>query len=427
MDTTTAIKQEPVEEESNWQEELANWTRQWELGGRDLFKRAYDWKAYRQFASSGLYPYFQPLDENQGPVARYEGREVIMLGSNNYLGLTTHPKVREATIEAVRKYGTSMTGSRFLNGSMKLHEDLENKLAAFLGKPASLVFTTGYQANLGMLTALINKSAVAVVDRFAHASIHDGCRLMEGENIKFKHNDLQDLDQILSSIPRDTGALLFVDGVYSMEGDLGPLPEMVKLAKKHKIRFAVDDAHGLGVMGPGGRGTCHHFGVENDVDLIVGTFSKSLASIGGFVAGDKEVIDFIKHFGRPMIFSASLAPACAAAANAALDILVQEPDRAETVRKNAKLMKQELSAMGYKTGNADAAIVPVIIGDSLITMCIWKDLLDAGVYTNPVLYPAVGKGKEMLRTSYLATHNEDHIHKALEIFRKVGKNYGITS
>jgi 8-amino-7-oxononanoate synthase len=422
---TTAKKQQ--EEEVNWQEEIGNWTKQWELGGRDLFARAYGWQAYRQLVDSGLYPYFQPLDENQGPIAKYQGHEVLMLGSNNYLGLTTHPKVREAAAEAIRKYGTSMTGSRFLNGSMVLHEELEAKLASFLGKEAGLVFTTGYQANLGMLTALINKKAVAVVDRFAHASIHDGCRLMEGENIKFKHNDLEDLERVLASIPQDTGALLFVDGVYSMEGDLGPLPEMVKLAKKYKIRFAVDDAHGLGVMGPGGRGTCHYFGVEKDVDLIVGTFSKSLASIGGFVAGDRQVIDFIKHFGRPMIFSASLAPSCAAAANAALDILAAEPDRAETVRKNSQIMKKELSAMGYKTGNADAAIVPVVIGDSMMTFCIWKDLLDAGVYTNPVLYPAVAKGKEMLRTSYLATHTEEHLSRALEIFKKVGKNYGICS
>lgn len=409
----------------DWKDVIGNWTKQWELGGRDIFERAYTWKVYRQFAESGLYPYFQPLDENQGPVAKYQGREVLMLGSNNYLGLTTHPEVREAAADATRKYGTSMTGSRFLNGSMILHEELEAKLALFLGKKAALVFTTGYQANLGMLTALINKKAVAVVDRFAHASIHDGCRLMEGENIKFKHNDLEDLERILTGIPEDTGALLFVDGVYSMEGDLGALPEMVRLAKKYKIRLAVDDAHGLGVMGPGGRGTCHHFGVENEVDLIVGTFSKSLASTGGFVAGDQEVIDFIKHFGRPMIFSASLAPGCTAAANASLDILIREPERAETVRKNSRLMKQELSAMGFKTGNADAAIVPVVIGESLMTFCIWKELLDAGVYTNPVLYPAVAKGNEMLRTSFLATHTQEHLTRALEIFRKVGKSYGI--
>jgi len=407
------------------QEELSNWTSQLEKGGRDVLAKAHQWELYEQMSATGLYPYFQPIEENQGPVALYQGREVVMLGSNNYLGLTTHPKVREAAIDAIRKYGTSMTGSRFLNGTMPIHEELENKLASFLGKEAALVFTTGYQANLGMLTALINKKSVAVVDRFAHASIHDGCRLMDGETIKFRHNDLEDLEKVLASIPRETGVLLFVDGVYSMEGDLGPLPQMLKLAKKHNVRFAVDDAHGLGVLGPGGRGTCHHFDVANSVDLIVGTFSKSLASIGGFVAGDKKVIDFIKHFGRPMIFSASLAPACAAAAGAALDILIAEPERAQRVRKNAQIMKEGLASLGYETGRAEAAVVPVVIGDSTQTWMVWKELLDNGVYTNPVLYPAVAKGREMLRTSYLATHSEEHLSRALDVFKKVGKNFGI--
>jgi 8-amino-7-oxononanoate synthase len=405
--------------------QVATWTNQWERGGRDVLAKAFEWQLYEQISQTDLYPYFQPLEENQGPVALYHGREVLMLGSNNYLGLTTHPKVREAAVEAIKKYGTSMTGSRFLNGTMPLHEELEEKLARFLGKPAALVFTTGYQANLGMLTALINKKSVAIIDRFAHASIHDGCRLMEGETIKFPHNDLKELEKILASIPEETGPLLFVDGVYSMEGDLAPLPEIVRLAKKYKIRLAVDDAHGIGVMGPGGRGSCHHFGVENEVDLIVGTFSKSLASIGGFVAGEKKVIDFVKHFGRPMIFSASLAPPCAAAAGAALDILIAEPERAEQVRKNSRLMKKGLEEIGYQTGAAGAAIVPVVIGDSMKTFFIWKDLLEEGVYTNPVLYPAVAKGQEMLRTSYLATHTNEHLTRALEVFQKVGKNFGI--
>lgn len=420
----SAVKTDP-KPEFDLESQVINWTRQWEMGGHDIFKKALTWDTYSQLEEVGLYPYFQSLEENQGPVARYRGREVLMMGSNNYLGLTTHPQVREASIDAIRKYGTSMTGSRFLNGSMKLHEELEAKLAGFLGKQSSIVFTTGYQANLGMLTALINQTSVAIVDKFAHASIHDGCRLMEGENIKFGHNDLAELRNILKTIPADTGALLFVDGVYSMEGDLALLPDLVKIAKEHQIRIAVDDAHGIGVMGPGGRGTCHHFGVENDVDLIVGTFSKSLASIGGFVAGDKKVIDFIKHFGRPMIFSASLSPAAAAAASAALDVLIKEPERVDRVRANTRLMKEELSRMGYETGVADAAIVPVIIGDSMSTFCIWKDLLEAGVYINPVLYPAVAKGREMLRTSYLATHTDEHLSKALEVFRKVGKNYDI--
>lgn len=408
-------------------EQLSNWTSQAEEGGHDVFAKALNWELYEIFSQTGMYPYFQPLDENQGPIALYQGKEVLMLGSNNYLGLTTHPKVREASMAAIAKYGTGMTGSRFLNGSMKLHEELEAKIASFLNKEASLVFTTGYQANLGMLTALINKHSVAVVDRFAHASIHDGCRLMEGENIKFNHNDVADLDRVLSSLSPQRGPLICVDGVYSMEGDLASLPSIVELAKKHEVRVAVDDAHGIGVMGPGGRGTCHHFGVQDQVDLIVGTFSKSLASTGGFVAAQKKVIDFIKHFGRPMIFSASLTPSCTAAAAQALEILIAEPERAEMVRNNAAWMKKGLDQIGYSTGNADAAIVPVVIGDSLKTFMIWKELLDEGVYTNPVLYPAVKKGQEMLRTSYLATHTKEHLTRALEIFEKVAKRYAIAA
>lgn len=409
----------------DFEKEIANWTGQLELGGRDVLAKAQNWAIVEQVMEMGIYPYFQALDENQGPVARYQGREVLMLGSNNYLGLTTHPKVREASIEAIRKYGTGMTGSRFLNGTIKLHEELEDKLAQFLGKPAALVFTTGYQANLGMLTALINKHSVAVVDKFAHASIHDGCRLMEGENVKFKHNDLGDLRRVLAAIPQDKGPLVFIDGVYSMEGDLAPLPEMISIAKEFNARIAVDDAHGLGVMGPGGRGTAHHYGVSDKVDLIVGTFSKSLASTGGFVAGEKRVINFIKHFGRPMIFSASLTPSCAASAFAALDILIQEPERAEQVRKNSALMKKGLTEIGYKTGHADAAIVPVEIGNGMKTFLVWKELMDQGIYTNPVLYPAVAKGHEMLRTSYLATHTLAHLEKALEVFQNVARQYDI--
>ncbi len=406
-------------------DKVESWTSQFEEGGRDVLAKALNWETYDQFSQTGLYPYFQALDENQGPVAIYEGKEVVMLGSNNYLGLTTHPKVREASQDAIKKYGTGMTGSRFLNGTMKIHEELEAKLADFLDKDAALVFTTGYQANLGMLTALINSHAVAVVDRFAHASIHDGCRLMEGENVKFNHNDPTDLERALSEISVDKGPLICVDGVYSMEGDVAPLPDYVKIAKKHGVRIAVDDAHGLGVLGPGGKGTCHHFGVQDDIDLIVGTFSKSLASTGGFVAGEQRVIDYIKHFGRPMIFSASLTPGCTAAASAALDILIAEPERAEQSRSCAAKMKKGLTELGYQTGDAEGAIVPVIIGDTMMTFMIWKELLDAGVYTNPVLFPAVKKGQEMLRTSYLATHNDDHLSRALEAFHQVGKNYDI--
>jgi len=404
---------------------ISRWTDHQQLGGKDIFAKAHTWEMADQIRATGLYPYFQALDENQGPVARYQGKEVLMLGSNNYLGLTTHPKVRKAAMDAIAHLGTGLTGSRFLNGSIKLHEELEEKLATFLGKESALVFTTGYQANLGMLTALINKNSVAIVDRLAHASIHDGCKLMEGEAIKFPHNDLNALEDILKNLPEDKGALLFIDGVYSMEGDLCPLPQMVALAKKYKARIAVDDAHGLGVIGPGGRGTAHHFGLQDQVDLIVGTFSKSLASIGGFVAGDRKVIDFIKHFGRPMLFSASLPPASTAAALAALNVLIDQPELAVKTCANAQWMKAELTKIGYQTGHAEAAIVPVIIGDTIKTFMIWKQLLDEGVYTNPVPYPAVARGNEMLRTSYLATQSPEQLERARDIFAKVATSFDI--
>jgi 8-amino-7-oxononanoate synthase len=409
----------------DFQKELGKWTDQSKLGGRDIFRKALDWEAFEKFGETGFYPFFQPVEKNQGPVAIYQGKEVIMLGSNNYLGLTTHPKVREAAEQAIKDYGTAMTGSRFLNGTMPLHEELEERLADFLGKPAALVFTTGYQANLGMLTALINEQAVAVVDRMAHASIHDGCRMMDGEELRFNNNDMEDLDRVMSGIPQDKGSLICVDGVYSMEGHLADVPGVVKIAKKYGVRVAVDDAHGIGVMGPGGRGTSHHFAVQDDVDLIIGTFSKSLASTGGFVAGEKRVINFIKHFGRPMIFSASLPPSCTAAALAALEVLIAEPERAEQTRNNAHWMKEELSKIGYDTGTTESAVVPVRIGESLMTFMVWKELLDAGIYTNPVIYPAVPKGEGCLRTSYLATHEQKHLDQALEIFHQVGKNYEI--
>lgn len=404
---------------------VASWTSQFEKGGRDILEKAHSWELYEQTLATGFYPYFQALDENQGPIARYQGREVLMFGSNNYLGLTTHPKVREAAIEAIRRFGTSMTGSRSLNGTLKIHEELEGRIAEFVGKEAALVFTTGYQANLGMLTALINKRSLVVVDKFAHASVHDGCRLMQGGSLPFRHNDPVDAERVLSDIPPERGVLLVVDGVYSMEGDLSRLPEFVALAQKFRIRIAVDDAHGLGVLGPGGRGTAHHYGVADQVDLLVGTFSKSLASIGGYVAADKKTIDFIKHFGRPMIFSASLAPSCSAAALAALQILIEEPERSVQVRRNCSYLRGGLGQIGYEVGEAPAAVVPVVIGEGVKTFVIWKELVDEGVYTNPVLYPAVAKGREMLRVSCLATHTQDQLDRALEIFARVAKNYDI--
>lgn len=396
-----------------------------EKNEKDVFSKAYGWEEYKLVVESGYYPYFQKIEENLGPTVRCRGKEVIMLGANNYLGLTNHPKVLEAACQAVKKYGSSTTGSRLLNGSLPIHEELEEKLAHFLNKKAALVFATGYQTNLGTMTALMSERSVAIIDKFAHASLQDGSRLSHGETLYFQHNDAQDLDRCLSKLDKKTPALVAIDGVYSIEGDLPNLPELVQVVKKHGVRLLIDDAHGLGVVGPSGKGTAHHFGLEKEVDLLGGTLSKSLASTGGFVAGDQEVIDYIKHFGRPMIFSASLVPACVAAASTALDILINEPERTQKVRDNAAFMKKELSAMGFEIKNPQAAIIPVVIGDRIKTMLLWKELLELGIYTNPFVYPATAKGSEVLRTSYLATHEMTHLKQALEAFRTVGKKYGI--
>lgn len=407
--------------------DITDWTSNADVGGRDVFFKAHQWQIVPQLEGLGIYPYFQALDKNEGPVATFRGKEVIMLGSNNYLGLTTHPEVKAAAQQAIEQFGTSMTGSRFVNGTLTLHEELENKLAKFYGKEAGLVFTTGYQTNLGVMTALLNKSSVVLVDKRSHASLHDGIKLSSSEVVVFKHADCDDLSKKLSAISHNKGILIAVDGVFSGEGDLSPLPQIIELAKRYEARLLVDEAHGLGVMGPQGGGAVNHFGVEQAVDLIVGTFSKSLASVGGFVVGSKDVINFIKHFGRSMIFSASLPPPCIAAASKALDILIAEPERVLQVRKNAAWMKEGLKEIGYNVGPSESAVLPIIVGDELRTFCIWKDLIDAGVYTNPFLYPAVARGEGTLRTSYLATHEPHHLERALESFRKIAKNYDIES
>jgi 8-amino-7-oxononanoate synthase len=394
-------------------------------GDRDVFARAQTfWSMVSAFDDAGVYPYFQPLERNDGPTAIFQGQTVVMLGSNNYLGLTTDPRVRQAAMDAVRDFGTSFTGSRLFNGSTVLHRQLEAKLAAFLDAEDCLVFTTGYQANLGVLTALCNEQAVAVLDKDDHASIHDGARLAKGSTLRFNHNDVADLERVLSGIDPSTGVLVVVDGVYSMEGDIAPLPELLAVCRRHGARLIVDDAHALGVIGKGGRGTASHYELK-DVDLTVGTFSKSLASIGGFVAGSKEVIRYIQHFGRSMIFSASLAPANLAAASKALDVLQEEPWRVDLLQQNAETMRRELQLMGYDVGHSTTPVVPVRIGVEPVTILFWKCLLEEGVYTNPALFPAVPRDQGMLRTSYMATHEPEHLDKALSAFRTVGRMLGI--
>jgi len=374
----------------------------------------------------GLYPFFIPLDQTEGTEVTIEGRRMIMIGSNNYLGLTTHPKVRQAAIDAIREFGTSCTGSRFLNGTLAMHNELEEKLAEYVGKEKALVFSTGYQTNLGTISALIGKGDVVITDRDDHASIIDGCRLALGRMKRFRHNDMADLERVLKSCPEEAGKLVIVDGVFSMGGDIAPLPEIIPICKKYGARLMVDDAHAMGVLGSG-RGTAAHFGVTEDVDLIMGTFSKSFASIGGFIAGDEVTIHWIQHLGRSLIFSASLPAPNVAAVLAALEVMKSEPERVERVNAIGEKMRQGYQELGFDIGESQTPIIPVIIGDQMTTIMMWKALFDHGVYTNVSLPPAVPADKSLLRTSYMATHTDEQMNRVLEIFEKVGKEQEIIS
>lgn len=393
-------------------------------GGKDIFAKAHDFIEADMARQMGIYPYYQTIDRNEGPMAWIGGKEAIMLGSNNYLGLTIHPEVRRSAMKAIAEYGTSLTGSRLLNGTHRLHEELEADLARFFGKEACLVFTTGYQVNLGVLSALVNQESCVIMDKADHASIYDASRLARGEVFGFKHNDPDDLENVLRGINPEKGKLIIIDGVFSMEGDVARLPEVVLLAKKYGARLAVDDAHGIGIMGPGGRGTAHHFGLQDDVDIIIGTFSKTLASIGGFAAGSAKVIDFIRHFGRSILFSASLPPASAAAAKKALAILEREPERVARLNDNGRYMRENLKSLGFDIGITETPIIPIIVGDEILTLTLWRELLDNGVYVNAVLYPAVPREKSLLRTSYTSEHTREHLDRALEIFARLKRKHG---
>lgn len=385
----------------------------------DLFDKLGNFTLAQEAREMGIYPYFRALSDSEGTTATFEGKDVVMLGSNNYLGLTTDPRVREAAADALARFGTSVTGSRFLNGTLELHLELERRLAKFVGKEAALVFSTGYQANLGAISAIVGKGEYAILDKDAHACIVDGAMLSRGEMKRFKHNDLDDLDRVLSNLPKDAAKLVIVDGVYSMGGDIAPLPEIVEICKKHNTRIMVDDAHGVGVTGQG-RGTLSHFNITDDIDLMMGTFSKSFASIGGFIAGDADVMDYIQHHARSLIFSAALPAPNAAAVLAALDIIETEPEHVARVWDNADYMRKHLQEMGYDTGHSNTPIIPIIIGDKFKTGLTWRALIEAGVYTNPVVPPATPPNGSLLRTSYTATHTQEHLDRALTGFKKVG-------
>ncbi len=392
----------------------------------DLFDKCRSFTAAKEIMAAGFYPYFRVVESAQDPEVMVEGKKMIMLGSNNYLGLTNHPKVKEAAIEAVRKYGSGCAGSRFLNGTLDIHVKLEEMLATFFRKDAALTFSTGYQTNLGIISCLAGKDDVVVIDKFDHASIIDACRLSFSEVKKFKHNDMNSLDFVLRE-SGGRGKLVVVDGVYSMEGDIAPLPDIVQVCKKYGARLMVDDAHGIGVLGKTGRGTAEHFGLEKEVDVIMGTYSKSLASIGGFAAASEDVIHYMKHQSRPLIFSASPPPASVASVMAALDIIDKEPERRERLWHNTHKMMKAFRQMGFDTGVAETPIIPLMMGEMERAFMMWKVLASEGVFVNPVVPPAVPQGRCMIRTSFMATHTDEMLDRVLGIVEQAGKKLGVIS
>jgi len=381
----------------------------------ELFEKCYKFTEAREAQEQGIYPYFIPLSDTEGTEVVIDGKRLIMIGSNNYLGLTTDSRVREAAIEATRRYGTSCTGSRFLNGTLELHRELERRLARFMGKEAALVFSTGFQTNLGTISALVQRGDYVITDKEDHASIIDGCRLAYGQMKRFLHSDMESLELVLKGLPAKAGRLVIVDGVFSMGGDIAPLPEIVSICKKYGARLMVDDAHSVGVLAEG-RGTAAHFGLTDQVDLIMGTFSKSFASLGGFIAGDDDVIHYIQHFARSFMFSASIPPANTAAAMAALEVIEKEPERPHRVLEIAARMRKGYQDLGFDTGRSETPIVPIVLGNDILTIFTWRNLFEAGVYTNPVIPPGVPPNKSLLRTSYMASHTDEQMDRVLEAF-----------
>jgi 8-amino-7-oxononanoate synthase len=390
----------------------------------DLFEKCLKWTEARDLMQSGFYPFFMPLDDTEGTEVTIGDKRLIMIGSNNYLGLTTHPKVRDASIEATRQFGTSCTGSRFLNGTLAWHLDLEKRLAEYMEKEAALVFSTGYQTNVGTISALIGRGDYVITDKDDHASIVDGCRLSYGTMKRFRHNDMKDLERVLSKIPQEACKLVVVDGVFSMGGDIAPLQDVIPLCKRFNARLMVDDAHSIGVLG-GGKGTAIHLGVDEDVDLVMGTFSKSFASLGGFIAGSEPVIHYIQHHARSLIFSASMPPGNVAAVSAALDVMIEEPERIERVNAIGETMREELQGMGFNTGASQTPIIPIVIGDMHATFLTWRLLFEEGVYTNPVIPPAVPPNLALLRTSYMATHTDEQLELVLARIKRIGQMTGL--
>jgi len=385
----------------------------------DIFEKCYNYTAAKEAINAGVYPYFHELESGQDTEVIINGKRTIMIGSNNYLGLTSDPRVIKAAREALDKFGTGCSGSRFLNGTLTLHNQLERRIAQFMKTEAALTFSTGFQTNLGIISCIAGRNDYVICDRQNHASIIDACRLSFAKMLKFEHNDMEDLERVLSNIPDKHGKLIVVDGVFSMEGDICNLPEIVRLAKKYEARIMIDDAHGLGVMGEHGRGTAEYFGLEDEVDIVMSTFSKSLASLGGFIAAKEDVIHYVKHNSRPFIFSASIPPANAAAALEALNILESEPERIKRLWDNANFMREGFKKLNIPIGNSTTPIIPVMTWENYNTFIITRKLLNEGVYVNPVIAPAVQPGHCLLRTSYTATHTREQLEYALAAFDRV--------
>jgi 8-amino-7-oxononanoate synthase len=397
----------------------------------DIFRKCFDYQEAKNARASGLYPFFIPIEENRGSRAVMNGREVIMIGSNNYLGLSQDPRVQEAAKKAIEHYGTSCSGSRLINGTFALHKELESRLAAFVGRKAALCFTTGYLTNLGAISALLGRRDHILSDRYNHASIVDGIMLSTGLSNggirlhRYHHNNPEHLEKTLAELPPEEPKLIVTDGVFSMEGDIVRLPELRRVADRHGARIYLDEAHALGVLGPTGRGTEEHYGGAATADLVMGTFSKSFGSIGGFVAGDEEVIDYIKHFARPLIFTASMPPPMIGSVMATLEIMQKEHHHTQRLQAIARYMIKEFQGLGFDVGVAETPIIPLLIGDNEKTFTFWKVLFESGVYANPVISPAVPPDRSLIRTSYMAIHSDAELDQVLEACRKAGKSLGI--
>jgi len=394
----------------------------------DLFKKCYDFTRADEIKAMGVYPYFRAVEENEGPIVSIEGRKIIMAGSNNYLGLTGHPKVREAAINAIHRYGTGCSGSRYLTGTIDLHIELEERLAKFMGKEAVLLFSTGYQTAQGIIPTLVQRGEYLISDKDNHACIVAGNLIARGatvELLRYKHNNMEDLERVLSKLPKDAAKLIVSDGVFSTGGEIVDLPKLVQLAKANNAKLLIDDAHSIGVIGKGGRGTASEFNLVDEVDMTMGTFSKTFSSLGGFVASEAKVIDYIKHHAPALIFSASPTPSSVAAALESLNILEAEPERVDKLIANAQFIRDGLLAEGFNVIDGRTGIVPVIVGSDELAFKMWKMLYDEGIFVNAFISPGVPQGRQMMRTSYMATHEKQHLQQIIDAFKKVGKQVGL--